>query len=65
MVTSDVSTVVFYLLPHMKTFFDTFFGVLVDINEILCNLELIIQRVKVMPTPDGRALDMFFITDGM
>ncbi|KAK7295705.1 hypothetical protein RJT34_18616 [Clitoria ternatea] len=40
-------------------------GLLHDINEILCNLQLIIQRVKVMPTPDGRALDMFFITDGM
>lgn len=37
----------------------------VDINEILCNLQLTIQRVKVMPTPDGRALDLFFITDGM
>ncbi|XP_057753685.1 ACT domain-containing protein ACR9 [Arachis stenosperma] len=40
-------------------------GLLHDINEILCNLELLIQRVKVMPTPDGRALDMFFINDGM
>ncbi|MED6147465.1 hypothetical protein PIB30_044283 [Stylosanthes scabra] len=40
-------------------------GLLHDINEILCNLELLIQRVKIMPTPDGRALDMFFITDGM
>ncbi|WVZ08117.1 hypothetical protein V8G54_021463 [Vigna mungo] len=40
-------------------------GLLHDINEILCNLELIIQRVKAMPTPDGRVLDMFFITDGM
>ncbi|KAJ1443156.1 putative ACT domain-containing protein ACR9 [Sesbania bispinosa] len=40
-------------------------GLLHDINEILCNLQLSIQRVKVMPTPDGRALDLFFITDGM
>jgi len=46
--------------------FDTFFlYVLLDINEILCNLELIIQRVKAMPTPDGRVLEMLFITDGM
>lgn len=36
-----------------------------DVTEILCNLELCIQRVKVMPTPDGRALDLFFVTDGM
>ncbi|GAU17793.1 hypothetical protein TSUD_171820 [Trifolium subterraneum] len=40
-------------------------GLLHDINEILCNLQLTIQRVKVMPTPDGRALDLFFITDEM
>ncbi|XP_057436425.1 ACT domain-containing protein ACR9 [Lotus japonicus] len=40
-------------------------GLLHDINEILCNLQLIIQRVKAMPTPDGRVLDLFFITDGM
>ncbi|CAI8614651.1 unnamed protein product [Vicia faba] len=40
-------------------------GLLYDINEILCNLLLTIQRVKVMPTPDGRALDLFFITDEM
>ncbi|KAE9615670.1 hypothetical protein Lal_00017504 [Lupinus albus] len=40
-------------------------GLLHDITEILCNLQLLIQKVKVMPTPDGRALDLFFITDGM
>ncbi|KAI9128501.1 hypothetical protein K1719_001494 [Acacia pycnantha] len=40
-------------------------GLLHDITEILCNLELSIQRVKVMPTPDGRALDLFFVTDCM
>ncbi|KAF7811335.1 ACT domain-containing protein ACR9 [Senna tora] len=40
-------------------------GLLHDVSEILCNLELCIQRVKVMPTPDGRALDLFFVTDGM
>ncbi|CAA6654938.1 unnamed protein product [Spirodela intermedia] len=28
-------------------------------------LELIIQRVKVSTTPDGRVVDFFFITDGM
>ncbi|KAL2329600.1 hypothetical protein Fmac_017181 [Flemingia macrophylla] len=40
-------------------------GLLHDVNEILCNLQLLIQRVKAMPTPDGRVLEMFFITDGM
>ncbi|KAK7394220.1 hypothetical protein VNO78_14742 [Psophocarpus tetragonolobus] len=40
-------------------------GLLHDINQILCNLQLIIQRLKAMPTPDGRVLNMFFITDAM
>ncbi|GMY08590.1 ACT domain-containing protein ACR9 [Fagus crenata] len=40
-------------------------GSLHDISKVLCELELSIQRVKVMPTPDGRVLDLFFITDGM
>lgn len=57
------------LLSHMEwniIFFNTIFSFnFVDINEILCNLQLTIQRVKVMPTPDGRALDLFFITDEM
>jgi UTP:GlnB (protein PII) uridylyltransferase len=37
----------------------------VDVAKVLCDLELSIQRVKVMPTPDGRVLDLFFITDVM
>lgn len=40
-------------------------GSLHDITKVLCELQLAIQRVKVMPTPDGRVLDLFFITDGM
>ncbi|KAK9998560.1 hypothetical protein SO802_018163 [Lithocarpus litseifolius] len=32
---------------------------------VLCELELTIQRVKVMTTPDGSVLDLFFITDNM
>lgn len=39
------------------------FCVHVDVTKILCELEILIQRVKVMPTPDGRVLDLFFITD--
>lgn len=66
MVTSFCFVLSFGWLSHMEySFWHCFFPVLVDINEILCNLELIIQRVKAMPTPDGRVLDMFFITDGM
>ncbi|XP_021813843.1 ACT domain-containing protein ACR9 [Prunus avium] len=38
-------------------------GSLHDVTKILCELEILIQRVKVMPTPDGRVLDLFFITD--
>ncbi|XP_057534894.1 ACT domain-containing protein ACR10 [Amaranthus tricolor] len=38
-------------------------GLLHDITEVLCELELNIQRVKVSTTPDGRVLDLFFVTD--
>ncbi|KAJ0046181.1 hypothetical protein Pint_06256 [Pistacia integerrima] len=40
-------------------------GLLHDVTKTLCELEFTIQRVKVMTTPDGRVLDLFFITDGM
>uniref|UniRef100_A0A5B7CGV5 ACT domain-containing protein ACR n=1 Tax=Davidia involucrata TaxID=16924 RepID=A0A5B7CGV5_DAVIN len=40
-------------------------GLLHDVTKVLCDLELSIQRVKVMTTPDDRVLDLFFITDGM
>ncbi|KAB1216305.1 Bifunctional uridylyltransferase/uridylyl-removing enzyme [Morella rubra] len=38
-------------------------GLLHDVTQVLCELELTIQRVKVTTTPDGRVLDLFFITD--
>lgn len=38
-------------------------GLLYDVTQLLSELELTIQRVKVMTTPDGRVLDLFFITD--
>ncbi|TXG49732.1 hypothetical protein EZV62_025607 [Acer yangbiense] len=38
-------------------------GLLHDITKILTELEFTIQRVKVMTTPDGRVVDLFFITD--
>ncbi|KAJ7975835.1 ACT domain-containing protein [Quillaja saponaria] len=40
-------------------------GLLHDVTDVLCKHELTIQRVKVMTTPDGKALDLFFITDAM
>ncbi|KAK8638793.1 hypothetical protein V6N13_137202 [Hibiscus sabdariffa] len=40
-------------------------GLLHDVTRILSDLEFSIQRVKVMTTPDGRVMDLFFITDGM
>lgn len=36
-----------------------------DVTQVLCELELTIQRVKVTTTPDERVLDLFFITDNM
>ena len=34
-----------------------------DITEVLSELELIIHKVKISTTPDGRVVDLFFITD--
>ncbi|KAG6535959.1 ACT domain-containing protein ACR10-like isoform X1 [Zingiber officinale] len=38
-------------------------GLLHDVTEVLCELELTIWRVKVSTTPDGRVFDMFLLTD--
>ncbi|PSR86693.1 ACT domain-containing protein [Actinidia chinensis var. chinensis] len=40
-------------------------GLLHDVTQVLCELELTIQRVKVTTTPDGMVLDLFFITDNL
>ncbi|KAK9282679.1 hypothetical protein L1049_010899 [Liquidambar formosana] len=38
-------------------------GLLHDVTEVLCELELTIKRVKVSTAPDGRVMDLFFVTD--
>ena len=38
---------------------------LLDVTRVLSELELTIERVKVMTNPDGRVLDLFFITDNL
>ncbi|XP_010431025.1 PREDICTED: ACT domain-containing protein ACR9-like [Camelina sativa] len=40
-------------------------GLLHDVTRVLTELELSIQTVKVTTTPDGRVMDLFFITDNM
>ncbi|MQL83478.1 hypothetical protein Taro_015956 [Colocasia esculenta] len=40
-------------------------GLLHDVTRVLCELGLLTHRVKVSTTPDGRVVDLFFITDGM
>ncbi|KAL4575112.1 hypothetical protein LXL04_021953 [Taraxacum kok-saghyz] len=40
-------------------------GLIHDVTKLLCELELTIQRLKVMTTPDGKVLDLFFITDSV
>ncbi|GAB4860185.1 hypothetical protein Ancab_011663 [Ancistrocladus abbreviatus] len=40
-------------------------GLLHDVTQVLGELELTIERVKVTTTPDGRVLDLFFITDNV
>ncbi|RXH94207.1 hypothetical protein DVH24_023891, partial [Malus domestica] len=34
-----------------------------DVTEVLFELELTINRVKVLIAPDGRVMDLFFVTD--
>ncbi|XP_044474021.1 ACT domain-containing protein ACR10-like [Mangifera indica] len=38
-------------------------GLLHDVTKVLCELELTIKKVKVSTTPDGRVMDLFFVTD--
>ncbi|KAL0382698.1 UNVERIFIED_CONTAM: ACT domain-containing protein ACR10 [Sesamum calycinum] len=38
-------------------------GLLHDVTEVLYELELTIKRVKIHTAPDGRVMDLFFITD--
>lgn len=38
-------------------------GLLHDVTEVLCELELTIKKVKISTMPDGRVMDLFFITD--
>ncbi|KAK7337112.1 hypothetical protein VNO77_17671 [Canavalia gladiata] len=38
-------------------------GLLHDVTEVLCELELTIKKVKVSTTPDGKVVDLFFVTD--
>ncbi|CAI9295995.1 unnamed protein product [Lactuca saligna] len=40
-------------------------GLIHDVTKLLCELELTIQRLKVMTTPDGKVVDLFFITDSV
>lgn len=40
-------------------------GLIHDVSKLLCDLELTIQRLKVMTTPDGKVLDLFFVTDSI
>ncbi|CAH2071954.1 unnamed protein product [Thlaspi arvense] len=40
-------------------------GLLHDVTQVLAELELSIQTVRVTTTPDERVLDLFFIADNM
>lgn len=42
-----------------------FVAIFLDVTRVLCELELTIHKVKVTTTPDGRVLDLFYITDNM
>ncbi|XP_059666034.1 ACT domain-containing protein ACR10-like [Cornus florida] len=53
---SDVFLLKFWCCHDQK-------GLLHVVTEVLCELELTIKRVKVSTTPDGRVMDLFFVTD--
>lgn len=38
-------------------------GLLHDVTKVLCELELIVKRVKVFTAPDGTVMDLLFVTD--
>ncbi|KAH9671179.1 ACT domain-containing protein ACR10 [Citrus sinensis] len=43
-----------------------FFGLSIvrgDVTAVLCELELTIEKVKISTTPDGKVMDLFFVTD--
>lgn len=46
-----------FLSPNFPWFFSS------DVTQVLFELELTIKRVKVSTTPDGRVMDLFFVTD--
>ncbi|XP_078427553.1 ACT domain-containing protein ACR10-like [Wolffia australiana] len=47
----------------LKILCDDRLGLLHDMSEVLCKLELIIRRVKVSTTADGQVVDFFFVID--
>ncbi|GLT66789.1 hypothetical protein SLA2020_391380 [Shorea laevis] len=53
---SDVFLLKFWCSCYRK-------GLLHDVTQVLCDLELTIRRVKVSTTPDGKVMDLFFVTD--
>ncbi|KVI06877.1 ACT domain-containing protein ACR10-like [Cynara cardunculus var. scolymus] len=66
---------IFYFLPEFQQpkppevfllkFWCTFDrkGLLHDVTKVLCELELTVKRVKVSTAPDGRVMDLLFVTD--
>ncbi|KFK36561.1 hypothetical protein AALP_AA4G139300 [Arabis alpina] len=38
-------------------------GLLYDVTEVLYKLEISIEKVKISTTPDGKVMDLFFVTD--
>ncbi|KAJ6892482.1 hypothetical protein NC651_025625 [Populus alba x Populus x berolinensis] len=51
------------IVPTFKSALPTWEFCFMNVTEVLWELELTIKRVKVSTAPDGRVLDLFFITD--
>lgn len=64
MVSSSISDFVACMV-HKHWIFSVAVFFVFNVAEVLSKLELVIQMVKVMTRPDGRVLELFFITNGL
>lgn len=58
---SSAKIVLYAAIYLVEIIINTFYPI--DVTKVLCELELTIERVKVSTTPDGKVMDLFFVTD--
>lgn len=50
-------------LSYMCTFLRIFVSAIADVAQKLWELEFTIHKVKISTSPDGKAVNLFFVTD--